>query len=303
MKKIIALIAIAVLAIAAWYHHPTMMQLYTGGNTFTPSFVVDYAKCGTAPTISESTVTFGAGSTCAAGRVVSQHGYKNVTKITATIDLSKVTQNYVNAAVYMIEDPTNPSAQPSGGNYCDAGGNNNSWNCREIDIIETNGNKITQTTMHLGNGGSSAPQRYEYSFAETADNSCFNYSNMKDDPTAGTHSLVGIIDMSKPFQMTTVFNYTTPGMTVTYSQDGKSVVVYDTANGSGAEGSGTLDLNDLITSMANGYWLELSFWQGYSPTGPNGTWWNGSCSWGSLCNSSGQYWSITDIVVTADSEI
>jgi hypothetical protein len=38
--------------------------------TYTPSFELDYQKCGTNPTIAGSSVTFGTGSTCAAGRVV-----------------------------------------------------------------------------------------------------------------------------------------------------------------------------------------------------------------------------------------
>ena len=307
MKKLSALIvlvaAVALIATAAWWNHPMLLQAPKTASTFTPSFVVDYAKCGTNPVISGASVTFGSGTTCAAGRVVSTHGYKNIAQITATVDLSKVTQNYVNASFYMVSNPISPGTQPIGDAYCDAGGNNNSWNCREIDFVETNGNKITQTTLHLGDGGSSAPQRYEYAYAATANDPCFNYSNMQDDSAAGTHSLVGKIDMTKPFQMTAVFNYVTPGMTVTYSQNGNSVVVYDTADGTGAKGSGTLDMSDLAASMANGYWLDLSFWQGYSPTGPGGTWWNGSCAWGSLCNTSSQYWGISDIVVTADSEI
>jgi hypothetical protein len=295
MKKLF--LSAACLGFLVWNH-----MAHAG--TFTPTFTVDYQTCGTNPTVSGSAVAFGSGTACAAGRVVSTHGYTNITTITAVIDLSKVTQNYVNASFYLTENPSNPTVQPIGANYCDAGGNNNSWNCREIDLIETNGNKITQTTLHLGSGGSSAPQRYEYAFAATANTPCFNYSSMKDDPTAGLHSMVGIIDMTKPFVMTATFSYTTPRMVVTYTQNGASVTVYDTADGTGAQGSGTVNLQDMVTSMATGYWLDLSFWQGYSPTGPGSSpWWNGSCAWGSLCNSNGQYWGINNIVVTADSEI
>jgi azurin len=275
--------------------------------TYTPSFELDYQKCGSNPVIAGSSVTFGSGSTCAAGRVVSTKAYKNITTITATMDLSKMTQNFVNASFYMVSNPTNPSTQPKGSNYCDAGGNNTQWNCREIDMLETNGNKITQTTLHLGDGGINGPQRFEYSFAATANNSCYNYSTMTASPTAtnGLHSMVGVIDMTKPFDMVTDFTYgTTPTMTVTYSQDGKSVVVYNSLIGSGAEGSGTVDMTLLTTSMKNGYWLNLAFWQGYSPTGPGSApWWNNSCSWGALCNSTGAYWSISNIQVTADSVI
>ena len=120
--------------------------------------------------------------------------------------------------------------------------------------------------------------------------------------------MVGVIDVSKPFQMVSEFTYgTTPRMTVTYSQNGNSVVVYDTANGSGYNGSKTLDYSYLINSMAQGYWLELSMWQSengqkWAPGQPQG-WWNGSCGWDALCNTSGYYWGISNIVVTADSEI
>jgi hypothetical protein len=191
---------------------------------FTPNFDLDYQQCGSNPTINGSSVTFSNNNSCAAGRVVSQQGYKNITQVTATIDLSKMSQNYVNASFYIISNPVYPNVQPKGPNYCDAGGNNTQWNCREIDFIETNGNKITQTTLHLGDGGNSAPQRYEYSFAQTADNSCFNYSTMLSSPTAtnGLHSMVGIIDMAQPFQMTTTFTYgSTPSMVTIYSQLGK----------------------------------------------------------------------------------
>lgn len=274
--------------------------------TYTPSFVVDYQKCGTDPTISGSSVTFGTGSTCAAGRVVSTKVYKNITKITATMDLSKMSQNYVNASFYMVSNPTNPTTQPKGSNYCDAGGNGTQWNCREIDFLETNGNKITQTTMHLGNGGINAPQRFEYSFAATANNSCYNYSAMTASPTAtnGLHSMVGTIDMSKPFDMTTTFSYgTTPRMITVYTQSGKSVTVYDSSVGAGAEGSGSINMSDLTTSMANGYWLVLSLWQGYSPKGPGSApWWNGSCPWGAECGTTAGYWGISNVVVTADQD-
>jgi hypothetical protein len=303
MKKLLVILSVLVLAACS----KTTTAPTATSNTFTPSFVVDYNKCGTDPVISGNSVTFGEGSTCEAGRLVSQHGYVNISQITATVDLSKLSQNYVNASFYMVSNPVQPNVQPKGTNYCDAGGNGTQWNCQEIDFLETNGNKITQSTLHLGTGGSSAPQRFEYSFADTANNSCFNYSSMTSSPTAtnGLHSMVGIIDMSKPFDMVTNFTYgTTPTMSVTYSQNGKSVVVYDSSVGTGAEGSGTVDMTSLVTSMKNGYWLNLAFWQGYSPTGPGSApWWNNTCSWGSLCNSTGSYWSISNIQVIADSII
>lgn len=266
-----------------------------------PSFILDYsANCtaGSAPIISGNSVTFGSGTQCQAGRLVSTQSYANITEFRATVDLSKLSNNYVNASIYMVSNPVQPTTQPTGSNYCDAGGNGNQWNCREIDFMETNGNKLFQTTMHLGNGGSSAPQKYEYSYASTAlGNSCFTSANMKNDPANGLHDITGI-DMSKPFDVVANFTYDTPKMVVTYQQGSVSVVVYDSST-AGAEGSKTLDMTDLTTSMKNGYWPVISFWQGYSPAGPSSApWWNGSCGWGALCNNTSSYWSVNNIQIT-----
>jgi hypothetical protein len=96
-------------------------------------------------------------------------------------------------------------------------------------------------------------------------------------------------------------------MVVTYQQGTTSVVVYDSStvnttkspSTTGAEGSKTLDMTDLTTSMKNGYWPVISFWQGYSPKGPSSAlWWNGSCGWGALCNNTSSYWSVSNIQVT-----
>jgi hypothetical protein len=214
----------------------------------------------------------------------------------------------VNAAFYMVANPTAPGKQPKADNYCDAGGNNNGWNCRELDFIETNGNKITQTSMHLENGGEKAPQRWEFAFAETAKpDSCFYYDNMvaSPTPTNGLHSLASAIDMTRPFTVVTTFTYgAAPVMKTALTQAGLTVVVYDTAVGSGAEGSELKKFADLIPTMNDGYWLLASFWQGYSPQGPGSKpWWNVKCKWGDLCNTSGFYWGISDIVVTAEREL
>ena len=294
MKKILVILSLLVLSACT--------KISEAPKATAPAFVLDYtANCtsGGAPTISGNSVTFGSGTQCQAGRIVSTQSYANITEFRATVDLSKLSNNYVNASIYLIQNPNNPTVQPIGNNYCDAGGNNTQWNCRELDFMETNGNKLFQTTLHLGTGGSSAPQRYEYSYASTAlNNSCFTSSNMKNDPTNGLHDITSI-DMSKPFDMVTTITYDTPRMVVTYQQGSTSVVVYDTNDGSGAQGSGTVDMNDLVTTMQNGYWPVISFWQGYSPTGPGSApWWNGSCQWGALCNNSSSYWSVSNIQVT-----
>jgi len=70
MKKLFLLAAC--LGFLVWNH-----MAHAG--TFTPAFTVDYQTCGTNPTVSGSAVTFGSGTACAAGRVVSTHGYTNIT--------------------------------------------------------------------------------------------------------------------------------------------------------------------------------------------------------------------------------
>jgi hypothetical protein len=105
--------------------------------------------------------------------------------------------------------------------------------------------------------------------------------------------------MGKPFDLVTTITYDTPRVVVTYQQGSTSVVVYDTNDGTGAQGSGTVDMADLVATMKNGYWPVISFWQGYSPTGPStAPWWNGSCQWGALCNNNSSYWSVSNIQVT-----
>jgi hypothetical protein len=296
MKKLLVILAVLVLSAC------TKTATAPKATASAPSFVLDYtANCtsGGAPTISGNSILFGSGTQCQAGRVVSTQSYANITEFRATVDLSKLSNNYVNASIYLIQNPNNPTTQPIGNNYCDAGGNNNQWNCRELDLMETNGNKLFQTTLHLGTGGSSAPQRYEYAYSSTAlNNSCFNSANMKNDPANGLYDATAI-DMSKPFDLVTTITYDTPRMVVTYQQGSTSVVVYDTYDGTGAQGSGTVDMTDLVATMQNGYWPVISFWQGYSPTGPStAPWWNGSCGWGALCNSTSSYWSVSNIQVT-----
>lgn len=77
-----------------------------------------------------------------------------------------------------------------------------------------------------------------------------------------------------------------------------------TAIGSGAEGSGAVDLDDLTTQLNDiGFWLTPSYWQGYSPQGPgNRPWWTGGCGWDALCGGvSG--WKMTDISIVASGTI
>jgi hypothetical protein len=316
------------LAVAASLATSSISATAQTQNTYKPTFQVDHfagecADGGTLPPeVSDNNVTFGNDTTCHAGRVVSTKRYTNISKVTATVDLSKVTQDYVNASFYLVENNVIPGQQPINfpeidqdnlHHYCDAGNtefSNKQWNCREIDFLETNGNKITQTTLHLGDYPSSGPpdQRYEYSFAATADNSCYNYQDMLNSPKPGNglHSLVNGIDMTKPFVMETTFDpqSATPGMKTVFMQDGNTVVVYDSSAGTGAQGSNPFNQSlyqDLSSTMKQGYWILASFWQGFSPTGPN--WWTGTCHKGGLCGNDTKYWALTNVEVTADAEL
>ena len=230
------------------------------------------------------------------GRVVSTHGFKNITQITATIDLSGMApnsvqnNNWLNASFYMV----NKTTQPKGSNYCDAGGS--VPYCNEIDFIETNGNRILQQTIHLDN-----KQRYEYSFTEAAFNdNC--YGNLVT-TEKGTHSLVGILDMTRPFQMTIDFNSDYTNMTITVSQDGDMEVIYDVLSGVGADNS-NIDMTLLKSSMEVGWWITPGYWEGYSPKGPGASpWFIGDCYSDQLCKNNDNAWVISNVKVTAEEQI
>ena len=230
------------------------------------------------------------------GRVVSTHGYKNISPITAPIELSGLApnsiqnNNWLNASFYMV----NSAIQPKGTNYCDAGGS--FPYCNEIDFMETNGNKIIQTTIHLDN-----QQRYEYTYTEAAfSDNC--YGNLYD-TAQGTHSLVDIIDITKPFQMTIDFNQDYTNMTVTVSQNGKSEVIYDVLSGKGSDKT-NVDMSTLKSSMEVGWWITPSYWEGYSPKGPGALpWFVGNCYSDQLCKNNDKAWVLSNVKVTAGEEI
>jgi hypothetical protein len=230
------------------------------------------------------------------GRVVSTHGYKNISQITATIDLSGMApnsvqnNNWLNASFYMV----NSAIQPKGENYCDAGGS--SPYCNEIDFMETNGNRILQTTIHLDN-----QQRYEYTFTDAAfSDNC--YGNLVA-TEQGTHSLVDVIDITKPFDMTINFNGDYTNMTVTVSQNGKSEVIYDVLSGKGADNS-DIDMTLLKSSMEVGWWITPGYWEGYSPKGPgDNPWFIGNCYSDQLCKNNDKAWVISNVKVIAEEQI
>lgn len=230
------------------------------------------------------------------GRVVSTHGYKNISKITATIDLSGMApnsvqnNNWLNASFYMV----NSAIQPKGNSYCDAGGS--IPYCNEIDFMETNGNRILQQTIHLGGN-----QRYEYTFTDAAfSDNC--YGNLVA-TEQGTHSLVNVIDITKPFQMTIDFNSDYTNMTITVSQNGKSEVIYDVLSGKGADNS-DIDMTLLKSSMEIGWWITPGYWEGYSPKGPgDNPWFIGDCYSDQLCKNNDNAWVISNVKVMAEEQI
>jgi hypothetical protein len=261
--------------------------------TYDVEFDLDWTCdwCNMTPVIDGSNVTFNA------GRVVSSNGYKNISKITATIDLSSLAptdiqkNNWLNASFYMV----NSSIQPKGTNYCDAG-NAGAPYCNEIDFMETNGNRILQQTIHLND-----KQRFEYSYTDGALNDdCYTPSHMSNDPSNGTHSLVDVLDITLPFDMEIDFNSDYTNMTITVSQNGKSEVIYDVLSNGGADGT-TMDMSSLKSTMEVGWWITPSYWEGYSPKGPyNSPWFTGNCYNDNLCEAG---WKLSNVKVIAESQI
>ena len=281
--------------------------------TFIPEFDVDYQKCGLNPIVSYGGVSFGTEGNPAAGRVCSKNGYKNISKIEVDIDLSGLQQNegwsadYLNAAFYMVTSNT----QPIHGNYCDAEYSECPF-CNEIDLLETNGNKMFQHTLHLDKTKSGS-QRWEVSYTEAANTECWNWDEMTSSTLGGVHSLVGKIDVTKPFHMVTEFNSDYTNMVITLSQEGNSVKVFDMTEPSVGDGS-TLDMDMLKESMNVGWWFTPSYHGDWSPGTDEPTKWykndGGECSHGTLCNwtegsieHKGGGWSFSNLVVTAESQL
>ena len=294
MKKLLTAGFIALVLLGGCSKQATLGS----STTFTPGFDNDDKTCTTAPIISGNGVTFGNDTTSCGGRVVSTQGYTNITQIRATADFSKLTSNFVTNTFYMINNPNTPGLQPKGSNYCDAGGNNASWNCQEIDFFEGNKNVVFQHTMHIGDGSSSAPQNFQFSYS-TTDDQCF--VNLT--PTTGLVSWNGI-DKSKPVDI--IIDMDANGMTVTFSQGTIKTVVYKM--GSGYAGSTTFTTEQLQRwqqSRAQGYWLNLSMWQSFSwsPGAPQG-FYNWTCPYGNLCTTgTSSYFKVYNIQVDAEGTI
>ena len=252
----------------------------------TPTFRMDYTQnFGTDTSVSGNSATFGP------GRLISNETYSNISKVTATVDLSGLTDSkWVNASFYLVN---------GSGDYCDSG-NAGSPACDEIDFLETNGNAVTQTTIHLDNA-----QNYQYA-TTTGLNSipdCWN-------DVEGVNGVIDatLIDVSQPFNIEAVFDivgeeYT--NMTVRYIQGDNSVIVYDFANNTAGDGSGLTKLSRLALDMESGWKVVVGLWQGYSPNPGNSyNYSDSSCSgWSDLCALPEGSFIISDIEVTAESTV
>lgn len=259
----------------------------TDNQVFTPTFSRDYSQgCGTDPSVSSNSATFGP------GRIRSNETYKNISKVTATVDLSGLTDfKWVNASFYLVN---------GAGEYCDSGNAGSSF-CDEIDFLETNGNAVTQTTIHLDNN----KQNYQYATTSGITSGISTVSDCWND-VEGVNGVIDatLIDVSKPFTIEAVFDidygeYT--NMTVTYIQDDNSVKVYDFENNTAGDGSKLTSLSSLASGMEAGWKVVASLWQGYSPNpGNTYNYSDSSCSgWSDLCKLPDKSFIISDIEVTA----
>ena len=114
---------------------------------------------------------------------------------------------------------------------------------KEIDFLETNGQKMFQHTLHLATA-KSGPQRWEVSYTEAANTDCWNWDEMVADTDPGIHILVGKIYQNKPFHMVVDFNSDYTNMIITLSQDSNSVKVFDMTEPA-YPASDTLDMSKL----------------------------------------------------------
>ena len=123
---------------------------------------------------------------------------------------------------------------------------------------------------------------------------------MSDNSSKGTHSLVDVLDITKPFDMTIVFNSDYTNMTISVSQNGNSAVIYDVLADGGADET-TIDMSSLKSTMSVGWWFTPSYWEGYSPKGPGSTpWFTGNCYSDQLCLAG---WKLSNVKVTAESQL
>jgi hypothetical protein len=238
-------------------------------------------------------------------RVYSTQLYKNVRRVSAQLDLSQmdlpdVLSGGMNATLYFIGTKDNIGAQQGGYEYCDRGGNQPKWNCRELDLIETNASGILQTTLHLGGG---IDQRYESTFVG---------SNMKNgnkcflDPTSdlrdGEHN-GKTLDMTSLITLDAQFNYDgVPYMTVTLEdQHNHKVQVYDSRTNGQEGSSANVDMSDLKATMEAGVYLVSSLWMGWYPNGRGSSpWFDNSDESCKANEATGGSYSLYNVYVDAD---
>ena len=305
IKKVV-LTFVASFIVGAVSYANYLTYIASESQTFKPGFTIDYTDCGEISSPSgDNSIQFGKPDESCGGRVVSNEGYINISQIRFTADLSNVSGNFVTSTFYMVNNPNNPGLKPLHENYCDAGGNNPTWNCQEVDFFEVNNNVVFQHTMHIGDGSASAPQNFQLSYS-TTDNQCF--INLEE--SQGLVSWNGI-DIKQPVDF--VVDLDDSGMTVTVKQGSISTVVY--TMGDSYPGSTVFDDDQIkrwAESRAQSYWLNLSRWQDdngqppWSPGAPQNLYnWNGpDCGFGKVCGATeADYFKVYDIEVDADSTL
>ena len=245
---------------------------------FTPTFNLDANQgCNQgAPIIGEDKVFFNP------GRVRSAQGYKNISSISATVDISKLAgQKFINGTFYLVMNETE---------YCDSGDGCTNC-CDEIDFLETNGDVATQSTIHINK-----IQNYQYAFlGSLSSNVCWDQSKASGTGIVDASS----IDPSLPFDVQLCCLAFVGQTSTTFTQGSNSVVVYDFKNNVAGEGSKLVSLDGLKEDMESGWKIVASYWQGYSPD-PNGAYRydDASCKeWSDLCQGS---FKISTIRVTAE---
>jgi hypothetical protein len=300
IKKVV-LTFVASFIVGAVSYANYLTYIASESQTFKPGFTIDYTDCGEISSPSgDNSIQFGKPDESCGGRVVSNEGYINISQIRFTADLSNVSGNFVTSTFYMVNNPNNPGLKPLHENYCDAGGNNPTWNCQEVDFFEVNNNVVFQHTMHIGDGSSSAPQNFQLSYS-TTDNQCFQ--NLT--PSEGLVSWNGI-DIKQPVDF--VVDLDDSGMTITVKQGSISTVVYTMGQGFPGTDIFTDDqIKRWAEGRAQGYWLNLSRWQDandpWSP-GSKQNLYDWSCPWGNVCKATeADYFNVYDIEVDADSTL
>lgn len=244
----------------------------------------------------------------AAVRVTSENFYQNVSEVSAVVDLSGLTSTYgMNIALYFIA--TNSDQ------YCDSGGNGN---CGEIDLMETNGNGIMQTTVHSDHGnGASNPQDYQYVWTGNTQNSAFKQPNSFKSGEWDVSSLSSEI-MSSQVKLVAQFSQDSAtgkynGLKVTLSKtDGSNPQpIFDSSlTNDGSEGKCSdknigggqnIDWDAVTKDMQKGQVLVVSMHEYYAPqpTCPS-VWVDYSAKWTALCTQP-QGPILKDMTITAAS--